>query len=282
MEEHRQEFEIGCMCRVLEVSRSGYYGWRKRAPSQKALRDRHLKARIIDSHANSDSTYGTPRVKKDLVAEGETVSRRRIGRIMKENELYSRHSPKTRVTTKSDPRLPVAENVLDRDFTAEAKDRKWVTDITYIYTAEGWLYLAVVLDLYSRRVVGWAMAARIDTELVLQALRMALANRKPVSELLHHSDRGSQYASNEYRELLETERMLASMSRKANCWDNAVMESFFKTLKVERVNHRRYRSRLEAQADIFQYIEVFYNRKRRHSAIGYVSPVDFETLRIAA
>ena len=176
----------------------------------------------------------------------------------------------------------MANNELDRDFSAESPDQKWVADITFIPTDEGWLYLAAVLDLFSRRVVGWSMGERLDKGLAIRALTMALAQRRPEPGLVHHSDRGSQYASNDYRQLLEAHAILASMSRRADCWDNAVAESFFKTLKVERVYHRRYRTRREAQEDLFEYIEVFYNRKRKHSAIGFRSPVDFERLRMAA
>jgi len=282
MREHHHEFEIDIMCSTLQVSRSGYYGWLQRPPSQRAQRDQQLKSRIVQLHAESEQVYGSPRVHEDLKAEGERVSRKRVARIMRENQLFSKHKRKFRHTTESEHKFPIAENILSRNFASDAPNKKWVTDITFIPTAEGWLYLAVVLDLFSRRIVGWSMSKRLEKSLVIDALRMALTGRKPKNNLMHHSDRGSQYASNEYREILQAHTVLASMSRKGNCWDNAVVESFFKALKVERVYHRKYRTRYEAQADIFHYIEVFYNRKRRHSAIGYRSPVDFEALCMAA
>lgn len=282
MEEHRHEFDVECMCCVLGVSRSGFYAWRGRGPSQRAIEERRLTERIVALHAQSDQTYGSPRVHEDLKDEGERTSRKRVARIMRENRLFSRHKRKFRLTTDSEHQFPIAENVLERNFEADEPNRKWVTDITFIPTAEGWLYLAIVIDLFSRRVVGWNMGKRLDRKLVIQALRMALNARAPQNGLMHHSDRGSQYASNEYRELLEAHAILASMSRKGNCWDNAVAESFFKSLKVERVYHRRYQTRKEAQADIFQYIEVFYNRRRRHSSLGYRAPVVFEALHMAA
>jgi len=282
MEEHHHEFEVDCMCRVLGVSRSGFYGWRGRAPSRRALDEQRLRGKIIQFHERSDRTYGSPRVLEDLQEDGEKVSRKRVARIMRQNQLFSKHKRKFRKTTDSQHEYSTAPNLLERDFNADEPNRKWGTDITFIPTAEGWLYLAVVLDLFSRRIVGWSMGPRLDKSLVIDALRMALTGRRPADGLLHHSDRGSQYASNEYREMLQAHSIFASMSRKGDCWDNAVVESFFKTLKVERVYHRKYRTRDEAQADIFQYIEVFYNRLRRHSAIGYHSPVDFEMLRVAA
>lgn len=282
MKEYHHEFEIDCMCKVLQVSRSGYYGWLHRAPSKRLEKDQRLKSRIIELHAQSDRTYGSPRVHEDLKEEGERVSRKRVARIMRENQLFSKHKRKFRHTTDSEHQFPVANNVLARDFNSDAPNKKWVTDITFIPTSEGWLYLAVVLDLFSRRIVGWSMGRRLEKRLVIEALRMAIKGRKPKDGLIHHSDRGSQYASNEYREILQAHAMFVSMSRKGNCWDNAVVESFFKTLKVERTSHRQYRTRKQAQADIFQYIEVFYNRKRRHSAIGYLTPVDFEAISMAA
>lgn len=282
MKEHRGEFEIECMCQTLNVSRSGFYGWCGRKASLRSQEDQRLKGKIVDSHQRSERTYGSPRIHDDLQKSGERVGRRRVARIMKENQIFSIHKRQFKITTDSEHQFPVAENLLDRDFSADAPNKKWVTDITFIPTAEGWLYLAVVLDLSSRRVVGWSMGTRLERKLVLDALRMALHGRRPPQGLLHHSDRGSQYASIEYRELLQAHGILASMSRRGNCWDNAVVESFFKTLKVERVYHRSYKTRLEAQADIFQYIEVFYNRQRKHSAIGYRSPVDFEQLLMAA
>lgn len=282
MKKHHHEFEVDCMCQVLEVSRSGYYGWLQRKPSNRACKDAELKSRIVQLHAESDKTYGSPRIHEDLKAEGERISRKRVARIMRENKLFSKHKRKFRHTTDSEHPHPMAENLLSRDFDSDAPNKKWVTDITFIPTNEGWLYLAVVLDLFSRRIVGWSMGKRLKKSLVIDALRMALKDRRPQPGWMHHSDRGSQYASNDYREILRAHAVLVSMSRRGNCWDNAVVESFFKTLKVERVYHKHYRTRDEAKADIFNYIEVFYNRKRRHSALGYRTPVDFELLPMAA
>ena len=282
MKSSQHEFEVELMCSMFEVSRSGYYNWLRREPSARSKRDADLKAQITRFHTQSDGTYGSPRIHDDLKEAGERVSRKRVSRIMRENQLFSAHKKKFRVTTDSEHQFPVAENVMARDFEANTQNQKWVTDVTYISTREGWLYLAVVLDLFSRRVVGWSMSKSLEKQLVLDALRMALNDRRPGESLLHHSDRGSQYASNEYREMLDANVILASMSRRGNCWDNAVAESFFKTLKVERVRRRTYRTRDEAQRDIFQYIAVFYNRKRKHSTLGYKTPVDFEALHMAA
>lgn len=282
MENHRKEFDVESMSRVLGVSRSGYYCWRSRKPSRRSEEDVRILARIIELHANSDRTYGSPRILNDLKEEGERLGRNRVSRLMKENRLFSRHKRRFRITTNSHHEFPIAENLLERDFTASSKDEKWVSDITYIPTGEGWLYLAVVIDLFSRRVVGWSMGDKINRSLPMRALKMALEQRSPSSRLIHHSDRGSQYASNEYRSILAAHAIVPSMSRGGNCWDNAVAESFFKTLKIERVYHRRYRTRQQAREDLFDYIEVFYNRKRKHSANGLRSPVDFERLNMAA
>jgi len=281
IEKHRGEFEVGALCRVLAVSRSGFYSWRKRLPSKRSVEDERLKSKILELHQKSRRTYGSPRILDDLKEEGERTSRKRVARIMRESGIFSKHKRKFRVTTDSEHRFPVAENHLNREFKAEAPDRKWVTDITHIPTKEGWMYLAVVLDLFSRRVVGWSMSRRLDASLVSKALSMAFGQRMPSAGMLHHSDRGAQYASNEYRELLTKNDVLASMSRKGNCWDNAVAESFFKTLKIESSDLRIYKTRDEAQSSIFDYIEVFYNRRRKHSTLGFRSPVDFERLHVA-
>lgn len=276
MAEHLHEFPLRTMSRVLKVSRAGFYDWRRREPSKRSSEERKLRSRITELHAQSDKTYGSPRILAELRDEGEHISRKRVARIMRENGLYSRHRRKFRVTTNSAHPFPVAENTLAQNFSADELNKKWVTDVTYIPTHEGWLYLAVVIDLFSRRVVGWSMDSQLERNLTIQALTMALKQRRPSAGLVHHSDRGSHYANHYYRLKLEAHQILSSMSRRGNCWDNAVAESFFKTLKVERVYHRKYRTREEARADLFEYIEVFYNRKRRHSANGFVSPVDFE------
>ena len=233
------------------------------------------------SHKASDRTYGSPRVHEDLQEQGIRCGRKRVARLMRENGIRAKQARRFKATTDSDHNDPVAPNLLDREFHVDVPDRVWVADLTYIWTREGWLYLAVILDLFSRRVVGWSMSKRITSQLTLEALSVALWSRKPSPGLLHHSDRGSQYTCGDYRDVLDEHGVLCSMSRKGDCWDNAVAESFFKTLKVERVNDRDYWTREEAQMDIIDYIERFYNRKRRHSYLGYVSPVEYELLKAA-
>ena len=227
-------------------------------------------------HRESRETYGSPRIWDALVKQGHRIGEHRVARLMRQDGIRAKTVKKWRATTQSQHRFPVAANTLDRGFTVEAPNRVWAGDITYVWTLEGWLYLAVLLDLYSRRVVGWAMSQRVTVELTEQALTMALAKRAPTAGLLHHSDRGSQYAATSYRRVLDEYGLLPSMSRKGNCWDNACVESFFGTLKRELVYHRRYVTREEARQDIFEYIEVFYNRQRRHSTLGYHSPAEYE------
>jgi len=268
------------MCEVLRVSRSGYYDWRRRqgTESRRESANRVLLGQIREVFEASDQTYGSPRVWRQLQKNGVCCGENRVARLMQKAGLRAavpdRAWPRTTV---SDPRLPTFENVLERDFAAEAPDKKWAADITYVPTDEGWLYLSVVLDLSSRRVVGWAMKPTLGRALATDALEMALRQRSPDEGLIHHSDRGCQYASEDQQVLLEESCVIGSMSRRGNCLDNAPVESFFGTLKTERVRRRRYRTRSEARRDLFQYIEVFYNRKRLHSALGYVSPVEFET-----
>jgi transposase InsO family protein len=271
------------MCRLLGVSASGYYAWRQRQPSARQMANETMVERIRAIHADSEATYGSPRVHAELKAQGIQCNKKRVERLMRVHGIQARQRKRRRPrTTDSRHSLPVAPNMLNREFEAEVPDQKWVTDITYIPTAEGWLYLAAVMDLYSRRIVGWSMASRYTSKLVKDALKLAVAQRQPGPGLVHHSDRGSQYASADYQVLLIAWGMVASMSRQGNCYDNAPMESFFGTLKTERVHHRRYRTRAEARQDIFHYIEVFYNRKRRHSALGYMSPDQFEKSQVCA
>jgi transposase InsO family protein len=277
IEEHRQEFDIPIMCRLLAVSRSGYYVWRQRQPSAREMADAELLLEIEKIFAASGQTYGSPRIFIELKAQGIGCGRKRVERLMRENGLKVPQKRKKRVvTTDSDHAFPVAPNLLDRNFTAEKPNEKWVTDISYIRTDTGWLYLAVVMDLFSRCIVGWAMRPDLSQTLVLSALQMAVANRQPAAGLLHHSDRGSQYCSLDYLRLQTEHKMVTSMSRKGNCYDNAAMESFFATLKNELVDRRHYRNQAEARRDIFAYIEGFYNRRRRHSTLGFVSPIEFE------
>jgi putative transposase len=267
---------VAVLCKVLDVSRSGFYASQRRGPSARVLKDEKLAVAIAAAHKVGRGAYGSPRVHKELKADGVAVGRKRIARIMGELGLAGRRRRRFKATTDSKHNLPVAENVLDRKFEVDAPNVAWVTDITYVWTAEGWLYLAAILDLFSRRVVGFAMSERIDRALVLEALRAAVGRRAPNAGLLHHSDRGSQYASGDYQDALDDLGVVCSMSRKANCWDNAVAESFFATLKTELVYTRRFATRAEAREAIFDFIEVFYNRRRRHSSLGYVSPVEFE------
>ena len=276
MKAHATEFPIGLMCRVLRVSRSGYYAWCARPQSKRARRRQSLLAAIRSVHADSRRRYGSPRVHASLVAAGQPCSVHTVARLMREHDLRARRPKVFRRTTDSSHAWPVAENLLGRDFCASAANRKWVADITFIPTAEGWLYLAVELDLHSRQVVGWAMSDRITTDLTIAALTMAIERRHPPGGLIHHSDRGSQYASHAFRRMLTAHAMRASMSRRGDVYDNAVMESCFATLKKELIHDARYATRAEARAAIFEYLEVFYNRQRRHSTLGYQSPVDYE------
>lgn len=266
------------MCRVLKVGRSSYYAWLKRPPGPREMANVALLAQIRHYFEQSGRTYGPKRIRADLVEAGICCGLKRVARLMREDGLRAKTKRRFKVqTTDSDHELPVSPNLLNQSFIAEEKDRIWLTDITYIKTGQGWLYLAVVLDLYSRRIVGWAMSASLHRQLVIDALQVAIKARKPLPGLLHHSDRGSQYASADYQDLLTQAEMIGSMSRKGNCYDNAPMESFFGTMKQERIFHRHYATRDEARADVFEYIEVFYNRYRRHSALGNRSPVSYET-----
>ncbi len=264
------------MCALLRVSRSGYYAWRARPESSRAKMDRDLMSKIRHVHAKSNGVYGSPRVHAELVADGVRVGRHKVARLMRLERLRGCPKRRFRVTTQRDPSHAVAKNLLKRNFSADAPNQRWASDITYISTHEGWLYLAVVMDLYSRRIVGWSMSRWMSRRLVLAALRMAIGARQPEGALIHHSDRGSQYTSDSVRDELAKHGIQCSMSSSGNCYDNAVVESFFGLLKRERVNRVRYRTRDQARADLFDYIEVFYNRKRRHGYLGNVSPADFE------
>jgi len=284
---HRGEHPVRLMCRVLTVSPAGFYTWLTRAPSARAIADERLMLNIRVAHERSDRTYGAPRIQRDLRADGLAVGTKRVARLMRQAGLAGEPGRRGRPrTTDSAHDHPVAPNRLARQFDVTGvrrPDRVWVSDFTYVPTREGWLYLAVVLDLASRRVVGWAMDASMDAGLALGALRMALGARRPAAGLVHHSDRGVQYACAEYRALLATHGLLASMSRKGDCWDNAVVESFFATLERELIARRDWRTHAEARQAIFRYIETWYNRQRRHSTLGYVSPVEYEQqLRSAA
>ena len=267
------------MCEVLDVSRSGFYAWRSRPVSQRSQRHRELVDEIRKIHANRDmKSYGSPRVHRELVARGKICSENTVAKLMSIHGLAARTPRKYKVTTNSVHSYPLAENLLNREFQQDQPDRVWLADMTYIWTQEGWLYLAAVLDAHSRKIVGWSMSDRMQASVVIDALRMALGRRCPeqTESLMHHSDRGIQYASSAFQNLLQEHNITCSMSRKANCWDNAMMESFFATLKKERVYHEFYATREAARQSVFEYIELFYNTKRRHSALDYVSPEQFE------
>ena len=276
IDRRRQQYAVNMMCRVLKVSRSGYYAWRVRPESDRDKTDRVLTGALRRLHAKSKGVYGSPKLVAELKDEGYCYGRRKVARLMRLAGLRGCPKRRFRVTTKRDPSHPVAANLLKQDFTAQAPNQRWASDITFISTHQGWLYLAVVMDLYSRRIVGWSMSRWINRHLVIDALSMAIGARQPDHLLIHHSDQGSQYTSDDFRDELGKYGIQCSMSARGNCYDNAVVESFFGLLKRERVNRRRYRTRDEARADIFEYIESFYNRKRRHSYLGYISPVAFE------
>ena len=264
------------MCRALGVSRAGYYAWRKRRLSAAEVRRAELTEEITTIHAEVKGRYGSPRVHAELVARGHACCVNFVAKLMREAGIAAKTKRKFKQTTDANHSMPVAENVLDRRFDPEQQNASWCADVTYIPTREGWLYLAVVEDLFSRMVVGWSMDRTMTSRLVVDALEMALARRVVGPELVAHSDRGSQYASEHYRRRLREERIGCSMSRRGNCWDNAPMESFFASLKKELVHHEDYATRAQARSSIFEYIEAFYNAKRRHSSLGYVSPAEYE------
>jgi len=276
------EFSIQAMCRVLQVSRSGYYESLNRSPSHHSLEDDKLRPEIKAVFKAGRKNYGTRRIKDKLQKQKVHLSRRRIGRLMREENLQVQTKRKFKVTTDSNHDKPIAPNLLKREFTVADPNIVYVGDITYIPTREGWLYLAVVIDLFSRTVVGWSMGSRMTSSLVNSALLMAIWKRKPVKGLIFHSDRGSQYASDSYRKLLSNHGIFSSMSRKGDCWDNAVAESFFHTLKIELVHHCDYKTRIDARTSIFEYIEVFYNRQRSHSVNGYEAPLVYESMQKVA
>jgi putative transposase len=272
----KASYPVALMCRVLQVSRSGYYAWSKRPPAARTLQDQTLALDVAAIHAQSRGRYGSPRVHAELRQRGQRTARKRVARLMRAAGLYARERRRFRSTTDSEHDMAIKGNLLARRFAVPAPNSGWVTDITYLWTLEGWLYLAIILDLFSRRVVGWAISERLERGVALDALQMALTDRQPPQGLLHHSDRGSQYASYEYQQLLAEHGVLSSMSRKGNCWDNAVAESFFATIKVELVCQSHWRTRTQARSEVFEYIELFYNRQRRHSALGYLCPNEFE------
>lgn len=277
VKEHRRVWPVGVICRVLGVSRSGFFAWLKRGISRRRQRRQELAIKVRAVHREHRGVYGSPRVCAALKAQGENVCRHTVARVMREQEIRAKVKKRfVPCTTDGNHRHAVANNVLDRRFAAETPNRKWAADITYVPTGEGWLYMAAVIDLCSRKIVGWSMAEHMQAELVNDALTMGLARRRPEEGLLHHSDRGVQYACDDYQGLLAKHGIRCSMSGKGDCWDNAVMESFWATLKTELVYQEQYATRDQARASIFEYVEAFYNRKRLHSSLGYVSPEMFE------
>ncbi len=282
MDQHRSSHGVQKMCHVLGVSRSGYYRWKKKPEGKRKKENNKILVKVKEFYQRSDRTYGSPRITKDLRADGDMYGENRIARLMRENGIMAKTVRKFKTTTNSKHNLPVAENLLKQDFTAEAPNKVWCSDITYIPTLEGWLYLAVILDVFSRQVVGWAMSKRLTADFVVRALHQAVGRRKPETGCILHSDQGVQYACMDFVSVLKQYGFLQSMSRRGNCYDNALAESFFKTLKTEQVYHCRYETRNEARQSIFKYIEMFYNRQRRHSALGYLSPVAFELEAVAA
>lgn len=278
MKNYAEQFPIQRMCRVLVVSSSGYYSWRGRLPGKRAVANELLEVEVREIFKKSRETYGSPRICRELRAEGSHCGENRIAMLMRKAGIQGRPPRRFVVTTDSNHNLPVAANLLNRQFEVAAPNRVWSSDITYIRTAQGWLYLAVVIDLFSRRIVGWALNSSLHTEIVANALKMGLTSRRgeDLQGLLFHSDRGSQYASEEFRQLATNHGITLSMSRRGNCWDNAPSESFFSTLKVELIYRNDYHTTEQARLDIFNYIEVFYNRRRRHSTLDYTSPLDYE------
>jgi len=264
------------MCRVFEVSRSGYYRWLKRKPSQRHLDNQRLDTQIREIYEQSKGRYGSPKITQELRDQGRKVGKNRVAERMRKAGLRSKIRRKYRVTTNSKHKFPVAPNLLERNFTAQAPDRVWVSDITYLATKTGWLYLTVIIDLFSRMVVGWALSSSLSHEMVVVALKRAIRRRGPTNGLVFHSDRGVQYACTGFRDELEGHGFVQSMSRKGDCWDNAVAESFFAIMKTELVYHERYEGHQDTLHSIFEYIEVFYNRQRRHSTLEYLCPAEYE------
>ena len=276
IDDHRDEFPVTRMCKVLKVSRSGYYAWRTRPVSAREMANRELADQIEAVYNDSDGTYGSPRIHRELQDQGVTCGKNRVARLMMLRRLCAKQHKRYRATTKRDRTQRAAPNLLNRDFTADRPNQTWLSDITYIPTEEGWLYLAAVLDLYARRIVGWAMSDRMTSDLTIRALHMALRQRQPRLALLHHSDQGSQYTDGQYQALLQAHGIQVSMNGAGTWYDNAPMESLFGTLKSERVHHRAYHTHNEARTDLFHYIEGFYNPRRRHSSLDYLSPADYE------
>jgi transposase InsO family protein len=274
----KANYPVTLLCQVMEVSRSGFYGFMKRLQRPVDPQEQRLIVKVRAIHKANDEAYGSRRMSQALRIDGDDVGRYQAGTLMKKANVEVKQKKRFRATTDSKHNYPVAPNLLDRQFDIETPNTAWGGDITYLWTDEGWLYLAVIIDLFSRRVVGWSLSSRMKVDLVRDALLMAIWRRKPGRGLIHHSDRGSQYACHDYQDILQEHGMIPSMSRKGDCWDNAVIERFFRSLKSERTNHRRYQTREAARQDVINYIEMFYNSRRLHSYLGYVSPAEYEKL----
>jgi putative transposase len=282
IQRHQKKYPIELMCRVLRASRSAYYVWRRGRVSPRQLRRQELLAQIKKIYDESRGNYGSPRITRELRKNGIVVNRKTVEELMKENGIQAKRKKKFKATTNSNHNLPIAKHLLKRNFKADKPNQAWVGDITYIPTEEGWLYLATCIDLFSRKVVGWSMSSRMTADIVVDAFRMALFRQKRKAPQIMHSDRGSQYASDAFRHELELHGCHQSMSRKGDCWDNAVAESFFGSLKTELVHHEKYKTREDARLSIFDYIEMFYNRRRLHSFLNYLSPEEFEKSMVTA
>lgn len=281
IENNKNKYDISIICSVMGVKRSSYYAWKKRPESRRKKENIEILKEIKIVHKKTNEIYGSPRIHSELKDHGIKCGKNRVAKLMKDNGIFSKIKKKFRYKSKQSRNMDVYENIVNRVFNIKEPDSTWVSDITYIPTKEGWLYLCIILDLYSRKIVGWSMDKSMKTELVIKALNMALINRNPKKGLIFHSDRGVQYTSELFKEELKKNRIIQSMSRKGNCWDNACSESFFHTLKTELVKHKSYDSRRNAELSIFEYIEIFYNRNRKHSYLGYKSPVQFEGKIIA-
>jgi putative transposase len=282
IEAEKANYPVRMLCRIMHVSRSGFYAWCERPESRRCIEDRRLTALIRSAHRNSRKCYGSPRVHRELIDQGISVGRHRVARLMRQDGLRGKRRRRFRVTTDSAHKHPVAPNVLARNFAPDGPNAVWASDLTYLWTNEGWLYLCVILDLYSRRVIGWSMSSRMSSEMVGEAFKMATTTRDVLpGRLVYHTDRGVQYASRAFRKTLEAWRFTPSMSRKGNCWDNAVVESFFATLKIECIRDEELKTRAQTRNLVFQYIEGFYNTKRRHSFLGYISPAEYEKINSA-
>lgn len=276
IKEHRKDYPIGIMCRLLSVSRSGYHLWIKRKLSAREFENRRLLEVIVFHYKKSKRTYGLPRILAAIRRQGLNVNKKRVARLMRENNIKAKTKRRFKVTTVQNSKAAASENILNQNFTASSENKIWTGDITYLWTKEGWLYLAIVMDIYSRKIIGWSINSSLSTELVIRALMMALVHRNAKRGIIFHSDRGSQYTSSAFREILKNYGIVQSMSSTGNCYDNAITESFFHTLKTELTYWEKYQTREEAKRSIFEYIEINYNRRRLHSSLGYLSPVEFE------